>query len=374
LDYLFIELLSLTWEPAINLFNMPSNQFLLYGANGYTGRLIASLAKTYGLEPVLAGRDKDAIKAMAEALHLPYRIGNLNEPEMLRQLLKDMPLVLHAAGPFEQTALPMIKACLANGTHYLDITGEIPVFEMAKTFSKAAFNKGLMLMPGVGFDVVPTDCLALFLKERLPDACSLQLAFASLGGGLSHGTATTMANNLGTGSAVRENGKIVLKPLGHKRRQVDFGQKKMFVMSIPWGDISTAFHTTGIPNIETYTTVPPFVYRLLKFQRLFNWALRTAVVRNYVKKKINKKIAGPTQEQRAGGQSLVWGEVQNAEGKSLSAVLSGPDGYTLTAHSSLIIAKKVLSGNLHPGYQTPGSAYGADLILEVPGTQRNAGI
>ena len=224
-------------------------------------------------------------------------------------------------------------------------------------------------MPGVGFDVVPTDCIALQLKNKMPDATYLKLAFASIGGGLSHGTATTMAGKIGEGGAVRENGKIVRKPLGQKGIWVNFGDKKLFVMSIPWGDISTAFTTTGIPNIETYTGMASKVYRMLKFQGAFNWLLRTEFVRNIIRKKIKAKPAGPSDEQRQKSSSLVWGEVRNASGKTITACISCLDGYTLTAQSSLLIAKKVLEGNYKTGYQTPAGCYGENLIMEVPDTK-----
>src|SRR6187431_229393 len=188
---------------------MQSTQFLLYGANGYTGQLIARLSATYDLHPILAGRNEEAIQQLAEELQLPYRVVDLNNAGQLQKTLKEVSLVLHAAGPFQLTARPMIEACIATGTHYIDITGEIPVFELAKQFNDAAVRSGIVLMPGVGFDVVPTDCVAMFLKNRLPDATNLQLAFAGLGGSLSHGTATTMVMGLGEGGAVRENGKIV---------------------------------------------------------------------------------------------------------------------------------------------------------------------
>ena len=224
-------------------------------------------------------------------------------------------------------------------------------------------------MPGVGFDVVPTDCIALKLKNKMPDATHLKLAFASVGGGLSHGTAITMAGKIGERGAVRENGKIVRKPLGQKGMYVYFGKKKLFVMTIPWGDISTAFTTTGIPNIEAYTGMAPKVYRVLKFQWAFNWLLRTDFIRNIIKKKIKARPAGPSYEQRKNSSSLVWGEVSNANGNKLNACISCSDGYTLTAHSSLIIAKKILEGNFKPGYQTPAGCYGENLLMEIPNSK-----
>ena len=346
------------------------NKFLLYGANGYTGVLIAKLAAAYQLQPVLAGRREANIKPLADELKLPYLIIDLDDTAQLNKAVSEVILVLHCAGPFSATAKQMVEACLATGVHYLDINGDISVFEMLKTYDKAAKEKNIMIMPGVGFDVVPTDCIALQLKNKMPDATHLKLAFASLGGGLSHGTAMTMAGKIGEGGAARENGKIVRKPLGQKGMWVDFIEKKLFVMSIPWGDISTAHFTTGIPNIETYTGMAPKVYRMLKLQWAFNWLLRTAFIRNIIKKKIKAKPAGPSDEQRQKGKSFVWGEVKNGSGKTMQAAISCYDGYTLTAHTSLYITKKVLEGNFKPGYQTPALVYGENLIMEIPGTTK----
>ncbi len=345
------------------------NQFLLYGANGYTGKLIAKLAATYNVQPLLAGRTEANIKPLAAELQLPYRIIDLDDKAALENALSEVKLVLHAAGPYVYTAKQMIEACLQTGVHYIDINGDISVFEMLKKYDTAAKEKDIMVMPGVGFDVVPTDCIALQLKNKMPDATHLKLAFASIGGGLSHGTATTMAGKIGEGGAVRENGKIVRKPLGQKGMWVNFGEKKLFVMTIPWGDISTAYTTTGIPNIEAYTGMKPKVYRILTFQWAFNWLLRTEFVRNIIRKKIKAKPAGPSDEQRQKSSSLVWGESSNASGEKITACISCLDGYTLTAHSSLLISKKILEGNFKTGYQTPAGCYGENLIMEVPATK-----
>jgi short subunit dehydrogenase-like uncharacterized protein len=264
----------------------------------------------------------------------------------------------------------MVEACIKTSTHYIDINGDISVFEMLKQYDAEAKQAGIMVMPGAGFDVVPTDCIALSLKNLLSDAVTLKLAFATIGGGLSHGTASTMVNRLGEGGSVRKNGKIMKVPLGHQGFWVDFGKKRLFVMSIPWGDIATAYFTTGIPDIESYAGVSPKVYRLLKLQGLFNWILRAPFVRAFIQKKIDERAAGPTDEMRSKAESLVWGQASNSAGKTATARLSGPDGYTLTTHSVLLIARKILQGNVLPGYQTPASAYSEDLVLEIPGVRR----
>ena len=350
---------------------MQGSSFLLYGANGYTGELIARYAAAYQLQPILAGRNKTAVLALSQKLNLPYRVFSLEDSAALRAALKEVNLVVHAAGPFDVTAVRMVEACLDTATHYLDINGDVSVFETIHQYGKAAQKAGIQLMPGVGFDVVPTDCAAAFLKQKLPDADTIQLAFASLGGGLSHGTASTMIQKLGEGGLVRKRGILMHEPLGKKGIWVDFGTKKLFVMRIPWGDLATAYYSTGIPNIETYTAVSPAIFRLLKFQGLVNGILRTKTVRKWLQNKINQRPAGPSDEQRTRSLGLIWGKATNAAGHSAVVTLKGPDGYTLTAHSTLLIAKRVLDGDFQPGYQTPASAYGADLILEVPGMSRS---
>ena len=345
--------------------------FLLYGAYGYTGELIVRMATDYGLRPILAGRNEARLKALADRYQFEYQAFSLDDTHHLTQALQKVPVVLHAAGPFTYTAQPMMEACLETKTHYLDITGEIEVFELAQRYGEAAEQNEIMVMPGVGFDVVPTDCMAKFLQEKLPDATHLQLAFAGLGGGASRGTALTMVENLGEPSAVRQDGRIKMVPLAHKAMEVPFmPDRKLFTISIPWGDVSTAYHTTGIPNIETYMGFPPRAYRMVKLQRYFNWLMRTSLVKNLARRRIRSGPAGPTDEQRANSNSLVWGKVWNAEGQEVSARMRTLEGYTLTATTSLMITKRVLEGNCFPGYQTPAGAYGEDLIMEVEGTQR----
>jgi short subunit dehydrogenase-like uncharacterized protein len=357
---------------------MQSNSFLLYGANGYTGELIARHAKEYNLQPILAGRRKEVIEPLANKLHLPFKIFDVSDTAALQAALKEVKVVINAAGPFQFTGKEIIEACLQTGTHYLDINGDIAVFEMMKQYDEAARKKGIMLLPGAGFDVVPTDCVALQLKKLLPDAVSLQLAFATLGGGLSHGTATTMTTKLGEGGATRKEGKIIREALGKKGMWVDFftgankPAKKLFVMTIPWGDIATAYFTTGIRDIESYTGMPKKVYYLLKGQFLFNWLLRTKFIRKFLKKKIDKRAPGPSDEQRSKAISLVWGRAMNASGKTAIARLCGPEGYTLTMHSCLIVTQKILNGNYSTGYHTPASAYGENLVIEIPGVQKEA--
>jgi short subunit dehydrogenase-like uncharacterized protein len=343
--------------------------FLLYGSYGYTGRLIAEHARECGLTPLLAGRDAAALEAQAAELGLPHRAFSLDDTAALRAALAETRVVLHAAGPFSRTARPMMEACLKAKAHYLDITGEIGVFEMAAAQNVFAQMEGVMLLPGAGFDVVPSDCLAAHLKRRLPSATKLTLAFMGLGG-ISRGTLTTMAENAGEGGAVRRGGRITRVPAAYRSMEVDFGRGPVTVTTIPWGDESTAFHCTGIPDIEVYTRVAAKQVRMMRATRRLGWLMRSAPVQRILKQSIQKGPPGPTPEQRAKGISLLWGKVEDAEGRSAVSRLRTPEGYTLTARTAVEAVRRVLAGDAPAGFQTPSRAYGADWILEFEGVVR----
>jgi short subunit dehydrogenase-like uncharacterized protein len=343
--------------------------FLLYGSYGYTGRLIAERARELGLTPLLAGRDARAVETQAAELGAPHRAFALDDAAALDAALRETRVVLHAAGPFSRTAKPMVEACLRTGTHYLDITGEIGVFEMAAARDARAKSAGVMLLPGAGFDVVPSDCLAAHLKRRLPTATSLTLAFMGLGG-VSRGTLTTMAENAGEGGAVRRGGRITRVPAAYRSMEVDFGRGPVTVTTIPWGDVSTAYHSTGIPDIQVYTRVPSRQVRMMRATRRLGWLLGSAPVQGMMKRAIRKGPPGPTPEQRAKGVSLLWGMAGDAEGRSAVSRLRTPEGYTLTARTSVEAVRRVLAGEAPAGFQTPSRAYGADWILQFDGVQR----
>lgn len=352
---------------------MQRNRILLYGANGYTGELIARYAGQYGLQPILAGRKKGAIEALAKELGLPFRIVELDDNAGLKAALEDIALVIQAAGPYHITAQPMIDACIAANTHYIDLNGDLDVFELLHGYDKAAKEKDIMILPGAGFDVVPTDCLSLFLKQQLPDADHLTIAFAIIGSAMSRGTSISTLHKLGTPGATRKNGRIAYEPMGKKGMSVKFSGYKhpVFVMSIPWGDISTAYFSTGIPNITTYTAINKAAWYFLKAQSLFNWLLKTSFMRGILMSIFKMQSAGPNQTVRDKAVSYIQGKVTNAKGVSVVADMETPEAYSLTAYAILLISRKILNGEYKSGYQTPASAYGPDLIMEIPGVKRN---
>ena len=338
------------------------SEILIYGAYGYTGRLITEEAYAQGLNPTLAGRDPHKTRELAAESGLTGLAFDLADTAALDQALKGRKLVLHCAGPFTHTWRPMAEACLRQRVHYLDITGEIEVFEALAAQDQAARAAGVMLLPGVGFDVVPTDCLAAHLKRRLPAATHLTLAFMG-GGGFSRGTRRTMLEGLGLGGLVRREGRIQKVPAAWKTRQIDFGAGGLrATVTIPWGDVATAYHSTGIPGIETYAAMPRAQIRLLRISRYLGWLFQTRLVQAQLRHRLDRDQPGPSAAMRSRTGSSIWGEVCDPGGRCVVSRLSCANGYSFTARSAVAAARRVLASEVRAGFRTPSLAFGADFL------------
>jgi short subunit dehydrogenase-like uncharacterized protein len=346
-----------------------SPNFLIYGVNGFVGQVITRQAVLHGLHPILAGRDAARVKTLAEELGLSYRIFGLDDPPTIDRAFQDVGLVLHCAGPFIYTYKAMADACLRTGAHYLDLTGEIPVYAALAAMDAEARKRQVMLLPGVGFDVVPTDCLAAHLQRRLPTATHLTLAFQTSGPTrLPPGTARTMLGTLPYRTKVRRNGRLEDAPVENKTRWIDFGRGPRLAILLSWGDIFMAYYTTGIPNIEDYTVLPE---RLIRLKRAADW-LRPVLKLSLARRLVAPLIpTGSTPKQRAHTRTHVWGEVTDDQGGIAVSRLHGPEaGVDWTALAALGAVKRVLAGQFQPGFQTPARVFGADFVLETEGVIR----
>ncbi len=346
----------------------PSKTWMIYGANGYTGRLIARRAAAEGLRPILAGRDAGAIEAVAKELDCPSRVFSLGAAQVTAKHLDGLSAVLHCAGPFSRTAEPMMRACLSAGVNYLDITGEWDVIEFAVQQHEAAVAAGISIMPAVGFDVVPSDCLAAQLAAALPSATELELAFKG-GSSISPGTATTMLTGLGDGGRVRKDGRLVRVPTFWKTKQIRFPSGERLAVTIPWGDVASAFHTTGIPNITVYTVMRTKQIRSVQRWRWLLPMTKLAPIQWLGRRWIKRNIAGPGDSQRAKGSAEFWGRVADIEGQAAEATLVTPEGYSLTAQTALEIVRKTLAGEVAPGFSTPAKAFGGKFIEQFDGVR-----
>lgn len=340
--------------------------WMIYGAYGYTGRLVAALATERGELPVLAGRDSRRLRDLGELFQLEHRAFDLSDPAAARQGLDGIDAVAHCAGPFSATAMPMVDACLAGGTHYLDITGEIDVFEAVLARSAEAQAAGVALLPGSGFDVVPSDCLAAMLARALPEAVRLELAI-KMGGGVSPGTAKTALESLGTPGRARIDGVIGPIPADRRRRQVTFADGKASVFAIAWGDVSTAYHSTGIGDIVVYAALPAAVGAVTGMAQMAGPAARSRLVQGSLKRLVGR-LPGPSAKARSEGAGQLWGQVTDRNGKRLQGTITTLNGYDLTADSVVRIAQLLSAGKVEPGALTPSQAFGPDFVRELDGS------
>lgn len=356
---------------------------LIYGANGFTGRLIVEECVRRGLRPILGGRNAGALEPLARQYGLETRVAplSLSPPsgrprltppgslpatphEGLLAMLDGVTVVLHCAGPFFRTSAIMVQACLETGANYLDITGEIAVFEECRNQHTSARQRNVIVLPGVGFDVVPTDCLAARLAEALPGGALLELAFAG-GGGFSRGTLKTMLLG-GEGGAIRQQGNIIAVPRGWRHQTIPFRDRPRRAVTIPWGDVSTAHWSTKIPDIHTYLALPKSAERGMAFQSLLQPLLNIPSVRRFVERQIDARVDGPNAAVRAKAQMQIWGRVTHADGRSVEGTAVTPEGYRFTAIAAVESAMRVLNAAPEGGYHTPSTAFGAGFLESLP--------
>ena len=348
--------------------------FLLYGSYGYTGQLIVDHAIKEGLRPILAGRDEKKLRAQAAQVrkyNLEYRAFSLDETAKLDSALQQVDAVLHCAGPFVHTFRQMAEACLRIKKHYVDISGEIPGFEALAMMDSRAKEAGIMLLPGGGFDVVPSDCLAAHVKQRLPSATRFRLFMSGVAAGVSRGTAKSAIENMHRQGRIRRDGRLIQVPPAWRVLEQDFGQGPVKVVSISWGDVSTAYYSTGIPNIETYFAFPRVMIDFFYSMRVLGPVFYNRVAKNILKSLINTFLPpGPNEEKRKKRFATMIGEVTDDKGNRVASKLITPEAYICTALTTVEIMKRILDGDCKAGFQTPSLAYGRDFILKFEGVKR----
>ena len=343
---------------------------MIYGATGYTGRMLASRSLARGMSPVLAGRDEARLRQLAVPLDFESRAARLDDPAALVRLLKGVRVVLNAAGPFVTTAGPLVAACLATGTHYLDVTGEPAVFAALERRGGMARRRGVMLLPGAGFVVVATDCLAAHVARRMPGAVWLRLGISLPASYAGRGSLRTVARNLGPGIRIRRGENLVVPPWSCLEHDFDYGWGYRTSLAVDWADTVTAFHTTGIRNIEVYLDLQPAERAALLASRLFAGWLRSPVGQALLRTKIQRMPEGPPPGDRLRAGCAIVAEAEDRAGRRVRARLHTPDQYTFTAAAALALVEKVLAEDLEAGFQTPAGVYGPDFVLELDGVTR----
>lgn len=339
-----------------------SSTILIYGANGFSAGLILNEFLKRGIKPILAGRNSEKIKSMALQKGCNFKIFDLKDTRKIVSELNGVNTVLNCAGPFSKTAAPLINACLISGVNYIDITGEMEIFKFAWSMNNKAKEKGIVILPGAGFDVIPTDCLAKKLKEELPDASSLKLAFATRNSHPSKGTIKATLDYISSNSMIRK-GDIISIPTASVSRIIDFGDFHSDSIAVQWADVFNAYFSTEIDDIEVYMALPSRVKKILKVTAgLIERLLSIKLVKKMVILFIDSFITDPNDRQRQNSVTYFWGMVQNKKGTVIQRVLQLPDGYNITALGAAEAAFRISQGLVKPGTQTPSLAFGSDFI------------
>ncbi|HVZ39097.1 MAG TPA: saccharopine dehydrogenase NADP-binding domain-containing protein [Candidatus Kapabacteria bacterium] len=347
---------------------MRSHEFMIYGATGFTGRLIAEEAVRRGHRPLLAGRSERPLAELAGRLGLEHAAFDLGDHRRLVEAVSAGDLVLHVAGPFVFTAAPMVRACLEARTNYIDITGELPVLQATFACDDEALAAGIALVTACGFDVIPTDCLAALVAARLPEATSLEIAI-NTGTTPSPGTLLSTIESLPRGGWVRREGLLWPYALGRGARRQRFHDRERTVLPMPIGDLETAWRSTGIPNITTYFSAPRWLPPLIRILGpLLRPLVRMQRVGAFIRRIALRYAPGPEQELQQHGFASVWARVANQRGDSAEAWLQTAEPYRFTAMATVMAVEYVLATR-PTGALAPSQALGADFVLKVPGSQ-----
>ncbi|MGF6090350.1 saccharopine dehydrogenase family protein [Pseudomonas sp. 18173] len=316
---------------------------MIYGATGYTGRMAAEHAKGQGMDLVVAGRNVEKLQALATQLDVPYRV--FSPGAHAEKSLEGIAVLLNFAGPFAQTAQALMQACIEAGVDYLDITAEINVYRQAEQLGAQAARAGVMLLPGVGWDVVPTDCLAMQVARRVQQPHSLRIAL-QVAGSMSRGSALSVSEIMDAGLLARLNGQLVATP-DAQPRHFDFGDGPVLCAPLSFGDLVTGWHSTGIPDIAMFVHVSGDAFPGGDLSLLPD---------------------GPSVEQREAHRARAVVEVTDADGSVARSVIETVNGYSYTPLVAVEAARRVLDGDRRPGFETPGRVFGSGFAETVDGT------
>ncbi|HEX8593880.1 MAG TPA: saccharopine dehydrogenase NADP-binding domain-containing protein [Pseudomonas sp.] len=316
---------------------------LIYGATGYTGRMAAERAKELGLDFEIAGRNQQRVGSLAAHLDVPYRVFDSDANAEVS--LSGISVLLNFAGPFAHTAEPLMQACIKAGVDYLDITAEINVYGLAEKLGAEAAVHHVMLLPGVGWDVVPTDSLAVHVAKRVKEPFALGIAL-QVPGSMSRGSAMSVSEIIGAGVLARVDGALVATP-DATPRHFDFGQGPVLCAPLSFGDLVTGWHSTGIPNIAMYVHIAGDAFPEGDLSQLPD---------------------GPTPEQRDAHRARAVVEVTGIDGAMARSVIETVNGYSYTPLAAVEAARRVLNGERQPGFATPTKVFGGEFAQSIAGT------
>lgn len=345
-----------------------ARSWLLYGAYGFTGRLIADAAVRRGHRPVVAGRDSHRLGEMARRMGLTPVVADLADPRRLRVIVGAQPLVLNAAGPFSETSRPLIEACLETRTHYVDVSGELEHMRSVAALDGRAREAGIALLTGAGFGVTFGDCLARHVADRLPDATHLRLSVAAANARTTPTVRRTILEVIARGGFAVELGQWKAKPLAHTVWTVrDHGLERPFVAA-PMGELAALYGWARAPDIVVGRPMPPAQARRL---RTLSPLIRTVLGIGPIRSLLGRggRLPASAPEPEGGWRSMIWAEAWNERGDRVASSLETGEGYLATA-AAAVANVEALAASTIQGAFTPASAFGADHVLRIENVRR----
>jgi short subunit dehydrogenase-like uncharacterized protein len=310
------------------------NKLMIYGATGYTGRMVAEHAAAAGTAIVLAGRSEKPLAELASQLGVEYRVFALEEDALIDRSLTDVSVIINAAGPFLRTAKILIEAAIRNGVHYLDTAAELDSYRLAEKLDAEAKAAGVMLLPGGGGSVAMLGSLAGHAVARVQDPRRIRIAM-HVAGGMSRGSAISATENMTAETLARVDGELVTVPRNIER--FDFGQGAVDSFQVTLPDLMTIWRATGVPNIETFVHV---------------------TADGFPQGDLSALPDGPSKEERQANRYRAVVEVTDADGHVVRSILNTVNGYSFTAIAVAEAGRRVLEGEALPGFQTPAGLFG----------------
>lgn len=338
---------------------------VVYGAAGFTGALICRELERQQIPFAIAGRSREHLEQLASGLfsHPRVLVAPLDDAWAMRRAAAAGRVFLSCAGPFVRFGLPALEAAIAEGTHWLDTTGEHAFVVATREHGREAQSRGIALVNAVGFDIVPSDAAAVLASEGFEEVEEVRIAIASRGG-VTRGTARSMLEIAAGGGLSWCQGRLEPEPLALAEWTVQlpapFGLSRC--VSLPLADLVAAPQSARAKNVHTFGRVPKWLAVLVRHGAPL---LRPSLVRTLVGEAMTALPDGPTEAVRSRAAFAVVAEATSGSGERRAIWVSGGDPYGLTAASAVLCARLILAPSFsRSGALSPAEAFGARALLE----------
>jgi short subunit dehydrogenase-like uncharacterized protein len=325
----------------------------VYGATGYTGRLVVRELRRRHADVVLSGRSAPRLQALAEELELeaPVRAAELDDRDALRHALGECAAVISCAGPFVRYGEPVLKAAVETGTHYVDTTGEQDYMKhVYERYDDAARAAEVAAIPAVGFDYVPGDLASrLAARDREP-LRQVAVGYAVSGFRATRGTLHSALDAARRRRLEYRDGQWTVGGLFPPRAHFTFPEPigRRAMVCFPSGEVLTVPRHTRTRTVSSWITAAAFAPPVPGAEQMVPLALPALALalrtpaRALVDLAIDRLPEGPTGEQRRAARFTIVALAFGEDGSSGRVVLRGEDMYGLTAvtavHSAQLLA------------------------------------